>query len=1508
MDDKRIYIKKHKQGRVVVVDPNKVMDENEVPSPRYVAQEDLVMYAKLTAHSNGETTISQGENGVIEASTNDEVYINFLNPVDDTKGKPTTANTLSTRWTDLFDSKEAYRSESFGIESVNIEYNASYVPTVTINFVDLRGKTLFERGDDPTNPYNIFFQFPYPQFTLTVKGYYGRTVNLPLILEKTNTNFDGQTGDYKTVATFRSFTFALLNDIPLRYIAQAPYMYPMVISNSGKNTTSYEGMTILVKILEQYSKSPANGGLGVDLCEFNNTEKNVTARRSIQNFNNISDYLSKILNLEKDQTQISNYRTINAAAAEYHKKYPITIPDFVFRLSKLESEIADSKAIARRLAEYDEILKTYETLQGFEREFLNGLRTYKPDLSFERNGYDFYFPIEYEENDAKKTELLDYISSYIDVNIISKISKFNIGQHNYYKELKDATLSSALKTNLTFGVSDNKTYAIINPTAFLEKISKQFLEPLGKIQFKASTRLESKILDAAKMRLGFAPTFKNVLILVLANFETFLTLLYQKSLLARKQIDDDTEAFNQNGTDRKRGPYKSSTNSVEQYDRRADGSLIIYPWPDFFKSDGKSSNHTDRWYPGELAFFKNREEIKFIDELIDSVVRMQEDLGNRGGSDELVDSRPQISYTPITPDDIPVLFTTGDGLTLNSEGNKLYNPEDKKTNVAPFKFGANAKTADTYTAPTISSANILVKAIESAIFLGISSSNPNGVNADTIKFENIASQIGEAHGNNLFNSYGSRSPELLTIHKLFTKSGSDLNMNFFNEFFVNTRKEDDVEKGKEVSSIKSLINDGYQTMWRNVSIFTEFDNRKETLEQVSSTLKGTDKLYWGRSGIAPSFFQMYNSNINTFTPIALNENYTRPNGNDNSEGFNSKGIADLLLTGDQINGNHDYFLSKQLIVKSKISTSGTTYSNIKNETLFNKDNSATIRKLYIGLQDMDGAEDAGSEGDRQKYLKRFHLQTVESEDNNMISLNSYRSSFYRNSVAYEAIDIDEDFDPDEESGVDDFLDFDDTDSDIRVTPSDISGTSSIITGSIISDLNDDAFVSIKSILDTISFYEGTSDVTNKTQPSYFKNDGYDICLSSMKPSKSGGKIVAVKHGNDTRNVLVGWTADGNTSHPNKTFGGKSTAIGRYQFLGKYWNNHIDDETKKEIDGFTKQVFGIKNGPLTKYNQDAVALWLIFGSSTTKQLTTDGAITNYNGSQKVSLFKGGNISELFASVASVWASIPNHYGQSKITLNDMVNKYNEILTFNKANNKTCDAKIKEFIITKLIKDIDISTTTTTTTTNNTNRGKCNDITQVNGSSVWYHKYDSNANQQIVADSKLLAQAISKSMTVFPKNQGVMSESLGVLKMFNGPGALVEVGYINNLDDLKLLKTKQAEIGKNIADGIINFVKSKNQNLVSIKIVIDPGHGDITNKSSNFDPGALSPYCDKESEFNLAISKQVVKQLIANGCIYTLMTRTSELNQNMGDYLKWRSDYANKLGANYLIAIHCNSAAS
>lgn len=107
------------------------------------------------------------------------------------------------------------------------------------------------------------------------------------------------------------------------------------------------------------------------------------------------------------------------------------------------------------------------------------------------------------------------------------------------------------------------------------------------------------------------------------------------------------------------------------------------------------------------------------------------------------------------------------------------------------------------------------------------------------------------------------------------------------------------------------------------------------------------------------------------------------------------------------------------------------------------------------------------------------------------------------------------------------------------------------------------------------------------------------------------------------------------------------------------------------------------------------------------------------------------------------------------------------------------------------------------------------------------------------------AILRDKSLYAANRGLKTANFAVLRLTNMPSALVELAFISNVHDAKILNTKQKEFAKQIADGI-----RKNHKKGDI-IFLDPGHG-------GKDPGATGNGL-REKDITLAVALEVGRLL-------------------------------------------------
>jgi hypothetical protein len=176
-------------NNIIVVNPNKVVDDQGNVKDRFVKQEDLVMYANLSCQVFPRTKLALGVAANDAIQTISIASINFLSPggdtflnnkyVDEITGKdslqgrginqpnkttvtnPNVANDVYIRQNIRSNGEDkATDTGLLGITRINIRQGTDFMPTFDITLEDVKGRALFEAGN--SSPYAAFFNMPYP--------------------------------------------------------------------------------------------------------------------------------------------------------------------------------------------------------------------------------------------------------------------------------------------------------------------------------------------------------------------------------------------------------------------------------------------------------------------------------------------------------------------------------------------------------------------------------------------------------------------------------------------------------------------------------------------------------------------------------------------------------------------------------------------------------------------------------------------------------------------------------------------------------------------------------------------------------------------------------------------------------------------------------------------------------------------------------------------------------------------------------------------------------------------------------------------------------------------------------------------------------------------------------------------------------------------------------------------------------------------------------------------------
>ena len=528
------------QNNLIYVDPNSVVVDGQI-EPRGIKQENLVTYVNLEADLIPRTTLIASD----EKSSLTSIAHGTLNFMKKNNG-----GDYDSTWTDsFFDNHEKmvkdkdgnivgsgqfYQSDdtaqSFGIDSISINIKGGgFIPQITINFIDVRGKTLFESPEN--SPYKAFFHLPWPIFYLTVKGYYGKAIRYRLHMTKFTSRFS-ENGNFEVTTTFVGSTYAFLNDIPLMGILNAPYMFLSETDKKGKFNPKTN------RIEKTISR----------------TSKGFVLLKAVYDEYIQKGYLPKDFNVRP--------RTLREI---------ITIASSLDRI--LEREIFDQKVDFRILSG----IKEFETaITSFEDNIKSWSSLHLSNDFFVKDEID-YFKLttgqagsltNVKSTDTNKSGTLDYIirqngdklkncKILVDKIREDQTANFDIKalQISLKTKIQDVGVYVE-ESNGSYGIAKDK---ILKDIAY---ISNSFVEQRNKVIQKVEEEMNKIIRDKDK-GIGFEPTIQNIFAVIMANAEVYIRLLKQTH---RKSFDVGKERA------------KKITNLSDE----TIGSPI-YPWPEIKK-------------------------------------------------------------------------------------------------------------------------------------------------------------------------------------------------------------------------------------------------------------------------------------------------------------------------------------------------------------------------------------------------------------------------------------------------------------------------------------------------------------------------------------------------------------------------------------------------------------------------------------------------------------------------------------------------------------------------------------------------------------------------------------------------------------------------------------------------------------------------------------------------------------------------------------------------------------
>lgn len=572
---------------------------------------------------------------------------------------------LTTNYTDpnLFGIHEVGSAELFGIKSIDISYKTFMMPEVTIQFVDVRGVSLFAQEEMRHNMINkgvsgsinkdvegsffkSFFTFPYPKYTLKVKGFYGEMVSYELTCSGFRASFDSNTGNFNVNATFLGYAFSFLTDVMVNYITVAPYCeyfgrsyWEESVSNNrftleDKNGSDNIKMITLIDLCKAYKEIKEEAdkileevGPAKILQQNGGTEEEIkSVSGETEEYETICAYHGLMASLQEIYTKINDEKDSSCGNIAIR---PENTNSYAFIIDN-DDDDERYNSIKEKLEELTESFKKFNV------DVSTKIKKYNVphDKSFLIGHYEDYTEIVANRYNPTNKYILKEsgISEQVLREAIEKKSEESIKgkDYTYFSAWVDGwSDSSDIYFYQDWGLKD-----------ILPQCSKSNApdELVGKEAVEKATNMALRM--AAEKILEFPPTVENITKIIMAHVETFIKMVSQCILnINSPESPRTTSSLN----------IDASSLSDINTTLGTDGNTYIPPFPQFkvWRNENGVKKEEEEW-PGNINGITsdNFEEIKLVEGILNGVERVVDEM-NTSGVNELVNGGEKHYEIPI---------------------------------------------------------------------------------------------------------------------------------------------------------------------------------------------------------------------------------------------------------------------------------------------------------------------------------------------------------------------------------------------------------------------------------------------------------------------------------------------------------------------------------------------------------------------------------------------------------------------------------------------------------------------------------------------------------------------------------------------------------------------------------------------------------------------------------------------------------------------------------------------
>ncbi len=628
-------------------------------------------------------------------------YISYLGgvPLNEKKGSK---SYLTDRYTDISFSEirdgKVVNQESLGINSIDINFDAHFFPTVIMKFTDVRGSALFmpseqefeesvgkESHSSASSFFKALFHFPYPRFLLSVKGFYGGKVTFQLSVSDFRSSFQSETGNYDVTVQFIGYMYGFYTDLPFNLIMAAPY-YNQEYWNNKVN----DG------VFKYVSSSGGDGGKILKYPEFIEV-----VNKKVSKNNNVFEGAEKTkeyVNAKEKKTKLEKilmcHKNLVMGDDKNNNAFKILGDKYVFVYGY------DPVATSTGFPFNADAAKTYyDTL----REYFNNF-TSIDDISLVTQGNVFFENFKANINAKNDTEAVDkikndnsgsYVINYFgnirwesitkyftfNENIIETngIAYNNISKNDAFKTIvvpSDGKLKSLTDTGNRFAINSNIiegtkiTKQIDTPNSvlkckfieyasFCKKLSDKCTE-LKKSMDDSRQEIVNELPKLFENVIGFAPTVENMYRMLFAHIDCFMDYMNRKIL---GKVDEDMRIGNRKVSYLAKGGDESDLLSrldipktLVRSGDKSKSNLDVYAFPGFYnKEEAKNGYKFVAEYPGNgnhsFENLKKIREVEGVETILNGIEYIRNVMDNMSEGEPTVNSSNIFSRLSVLYDD-----------------------------------------------------------------------------------------------------------------------------------------------------------------------------------------------------------------------------------------------------------------------------------------------------------------------------------------------------------------------------------------------------------------------------------------------------------------------------------------------------------------------------------------------------------------------------------------------------------------------------------------------------------------------------------------------------------------------------------------------------------------------------------------------------------------------------------------------------------------------------------------